>query len=378
VVLGDHPTAMLVWIVGLALTSAIVTAAAGAGGGLGVWLAAAPPLLLWCATHLSREWLTSGLITVSAVYAIALAAQLYRESERSPFGAADIVWLHLNPLLMFAGAYLLLDAFRSTSTAPVAAALSAWNGALAAGLLARHRDRAIHFAGVAFTLLMIAIGLAFDGAAITIGWAAEGAIVIALGLRERREWLRDGGAALFLVALARAADLLTEPAPVNQTPILNAHAACAAFLVLLCYALAWLHARRDRHGRIEIALGLVAAQLVTVLLITSEINAYWSAAAGALTRELATSVAWAVYATLLIVIGLRRDYAPIRYFAIVMFAVTTAKVFFVDTAHLERVYRILSVIGLGIALLVTSYLYQQTRQHTDHVNTPIDDLNGRI
>jgi uncharacterized membrane protein len=225
---------------------------------------------------------------------------------------------------------------------------------------------------------MIAIGLAFDGAAITIGWAAEGAIVIALGLRERREWLRDGGAALFLVALARAADLLTEPAPVNQTPILNAHAACAAFLVLLCYALAWLHARRDRHGRIEIALGLVAAQLVTVLLITSEINAYWSAAAGALTRELATSVAWAVYATLLIVIGLRRDYAPIRYFAIVMFAVTTAKVFFVDTAHLERVYRILSVIGLGIALLVTSYLYQQTRQHTDHVNTPIDDLNGRI
>jgi len=372
-VLSGHPTAMLVWIVCLALTSAIVTASAGAGAGLGVWLATALPLLLWCDAHVSRAWLTPGLITVSTVYAVALAAQLYAETERSPFAAADIVWLHANPLLMFTGAYWLLDPIRSTSTAPVAAGLAAWNGALAAGLLARNRDRAIHFAGVAFTLLAIAIGLAFEGAAMTIGWAAEGAIVIALGLRERREWLRIGGAAVLLMALVRTADALLEPAPVGQTPILNAHAASAAFVVLLCYAVAWLHARRDDGpAASEIATALVAAQIVTVLLITSEIDAYWSSPANGLTRELATSVAWAIYATLLIVIGLRRDYAPIRYFAIAFFAVTTAKVFFIDTAHLERVYRILSVIGLGIALLITSYLYQRTRQH------PIDDPNGRI
>src|SRR5262249_8229978 len=99
-VLFDHPTAMLVWLVCLGLTSAMVTVAADAVVGLVVWIATAFPLLLWCATHLSRTWFTPGLITAATVYAIALAAQLYRESERSPFGAADIIWLHLNALLM--------------------------------------------------------------------------------------------------------------------------------------------------------------------------------------------------------------------------------------------------------------------------------------
>jgi uncharacterized membrane protein len=37
-------------------------------------------------------------------------------------------------------------------------------------------------------------------------------------------------------------------------------------------------------------------------------------------------------------------------------------VFFVDLAQLERVYRVLSVIGLGIILLVTSYLYQRAQR----------------
>ena len=73
------------------------------------------------------------------------------------------------------------------------------------------------------------------------------------------------------------------------------------------------------------------------------------------------SVTWAAYATVLIVIGLRRGYAPIRYFAMVVFAITTAKVFFVDLSELERIYRVISVIVLGILLLVTSYLYQRLR-----------------
>lgn len=138
-------------------------------------------------------------------------------------------------------------------------------------------------------------------------------------------------------------------------------------MIVLCYGLAWLYHRQEdapQRGA-SIAAALIAAQLVTVMLVTSEINAYWSAPEDALTRELARSVAWALYSTLLIVIGLRSDYAPIRYFAILLFALTTVKVFFIDTAHLQRVYRILSVIGLGVALLVTSYLYQRTGRQTD-------------
>ena len=44
-----------------------------------------------------------------------------------------------------------------------------------------------------------------------------------------------------------------------------------------------------------------------------------------------------------------------------LFAITILKVFVVDMAELERVYRIVSVIGLGVMLLATSYFYQRFR-----------------
>ena len=62
---------------------------------------------------------------------------------------------------------------------------------------------------------------------------------------------------------------------------------------------------------------------------------------------------------MLVAIGIARRYAPIRYLAIVLFAATIGKVFLVDLAELDRVYRVLSVIGLGVLLIVASYLYQR-------------------
>ena len=60
------------------------------------------------------------------------------------------------------------------------------------------------------------------------------------------------------------------------------------------------------------------------------------------------SVTWAVYATVLIVVGLWKRYAPIRYFAMTVFVITIVKVFAIDLAELDRIYRVLSVVGLGV------------------------------
>ena len=54
-------------------------------------------------------------------------------------------------------------------------------------------------------------------------------------------------------------------------------------------------------------------------------------------------------------------YWPIRHMAIVVFCLTTVKVFIVDLVELDQLYRVSSVAGLGIALLVTSYLYYRCR-----------------
>lgn len=73
------------------------------------------------------------------------------------------------------------------------------------------------------------------------------------------------------------------------------------------------------------------------------------------------SVTWAAYATILIVAGLKRAYAPIRYFGMAVFVITIIKVFAIDLAELDQIYRVLSIVGLGLALILTSCLYQRRR-----------------
>jgi uncharacterized membrane protein len=49
----------------------------------------------------------------------------------------------------------------------------------------------------------------------------------------------------------------------------------------------------------------------------------------------------------------------LRWQALVLIAVTIGKVFFYDMASLDRGYRIVSFIALGLLLLATSFLYQR-------------------
>jgi uncharacterized membrane protein len=367
-ILQEHDTALLVWLVALMLVGGILSERAGTAAGFTVWVLVALPILMWTAKHLGPAWYLAGFTTIAAVYAIALAAQLRRTLTTTEppvqLGMTDVTWLHLNGLLMFAAAYFLIVGSHLAATAPLAAAFALWQGCVAAFVLKPQRDQALHFAALGFTLMSIAIALQFDGPAVAIGWAVEGAVVIALGLRERRPWLQGAGVALFAVAFALGLARLGTPRTVAEAVLFNPHAAAAAVVAALCYVLAWLYYRAsDALSRgIAIAAALVIAQFVTLALLTSEIYAYWPFREGHLARELTVSVTWGIYATVLIVLGLRFRYAPIRYFAMVVFGVTTIKVFAGDMAQLERIYRVSSVIGLGILLLLTSYLYNRSRQ----------------
>lgn len=90
-----------------------------------------------------------------------------------------------------------------------------------------------------------------------------------------------------------------------------------------------------------------------------------------LAMHVALSVFWSVSAVVLLAIGFARRIAPLRYLAITLFAMTIIKVFVVDLANLETVYRIVSFIVLGVLLLAASFLYQQLSARI-LVNRPAD------
>jgi uncharacterized membrane protein len=365
VILADHSVALLVYLIALALAGATAAARFGPIVRLAGWIAVSAPLMVWAADHASRTWLVAGLTATTAVYVIHLLAHLeYTTRARRPLTAADIVLLHANGLWAYGTAYLLIEAVSVPATAAVAAVLAVGHGMLAFVLAKQEREHALHFAALGFTLLMVAIALQFDGPWVIFGWAAEGAVVTALGVRERREWFRAGGVMLFAIAIARLVALQFAAPPIDQIALFNRRAVCGAFTIALTYWLAWLHGRDYERPRrtLEHATGIVSAQVLTLTLLTSEIVSYWSineAADSVLARGLMFSMTWAVYATILIVVGIRKHFAPVRYFAIVLFAATIVKVFMVDLAELDRIYRISSIVGLGIALLISSYLYQR-------------------
>ena len=78
-----------------------------------------------------------------------------------------------------------------------------------------------------------------------------------------------------------------------------------------------------------------------------------------LARDFSMSALWMGYGAMLMIIGFRRRVPFLRCLALALLGVTIFKVFFYDMSELQRVYRIVSFIGLGVLLLAISFAYQR-------------------
>jgi uncharacterized membrane protein len=380
--LFDHSVALLVYLVILALVGVLTGTRTSAWIRLLFWFAVAAPLTFWTAAHAGESaWITGGQAAWSGVYVLYLAALFAAMGgELATFGEADVALLHLNALVTYFGLYLLPGPGHTDRGALMAAGFAVLNGGLAYLVRNRSRDQALHFIALAGTFAVIVIALAFHGPWITIGWATEGVLVTWLGLHERRLWLRAAGLAVFAAAALRLLGAQMAPPAAGALVLVNSRGLSSLFVIALTYLLAYLHRRYTRdsgQASTSVATFAIAASMLTLSLLTSEITAYWhvydarhtSASASAtmrFAREMMLSITWAVYATMLAIVGLVRKYAPIRYFAMTVFAVTIVKVFAIDLAELDRIYRVLSIIGLGLTLLLTSYVYQRLSAEPKH------------
>lgn len=71
------------------------------------------------------------------------------------------------------------------------------------------------------------------------------------------------------------------------------------------------------------------------------------------------SVAWIILGIVLVAMGIRFKSRSIRYASLAVMLIAIGKVFLLDTAHLEDLYRVISFLGLGITLMVLGYVYQR-------------------
>jgi uncharacterized membrane protein len=80
---------------------------------------------------------------------------------------------------------------------------------------------------------------------------------------------------------------------------------------------------------------------------------------GFLQPELYTySVVWLLLGVALLVLGYRFRAKSLRIASAVLVLIAVVKVFLIDMAHLEGLFRVLSFIGLGVALIGIGRFYQ--------------------
>jgi uncharacterized membrane protein len=131
----------------------------------------------------------------------------------------------------------------------------------------------------------------------------------------------------------------------------------------LAYGATALFARGRRPQHYVIALALTAASLLFAYVTLSvrrifhgESIADWK---GFLQSELYTySVVWLLLGVALLVLGYRLRSKSIRIASAVLVLIAVLKVFLVDMSNLEGLFRVLSFIGLGVALIGIGRFYQ--------------------
>ena len=375
-ILRDHRLALLVYLIavtGVGLAFSVRWEAMWAR--VLLWAAVAAPLLGWTDVQPDRSWLGPAVLTWLAVAGLHAAAQIgLLRRVRARLHAADVLLIPANGLGLYFGLQAVLEPRFYALTGLVAAVLAVAFGGLSVLTRRIEAHSARHVLVVAVTLAVVAVAVQLDGAWVTMLWATQAGGLIWVGLRERRTWIRTGGALLLGVSVLRLLAIQLAAVPAVYTVFLNRRATLGLFIVGVFYLVAWLHARTDpdavSHRHRAIAVGVVGANALILVTLSTEISAFWevrqdTVRSAELVRQMMLSTTWGAYAALLTAVGIKRRYAPVRYLALVVFGLTVAKIFFVDFSQLDSVYRIVSSIVLGLLLIGASYLYQRYAARLD-------------
>jgi hypothetical protein len=228
------------------------------------------------------------------------------------------------------------------------------------------------FGGVALFFITLVFPIQFDRQWITIGWALEGAALCWLFRRVDHPGLRLTGVGLLVVAFARLAvnpTVLSYHAR-SEVPIFNWYLYAYGIVTACLFAGAFLLAppRHQILGRNAPPVLAALGTILAFLLVNIEIADYFTAAgapvvtlefSGNLARDMTYSVAWALFALLLLIVGIARRLAPVRYAGIGLLSVTLLKLFLHDLSQLNALYRIGALVAVAIVAMVASFLYQR-------------------
>lgn len=274
--------------------------------------------------------------------------------------------LALNGLLFYAAAYLSLHAAYQEWMGLMAVAVGTVY--LAFGLLLYRKTRAeedpliLLSLGMAAAFIALAIPIQFSGFSIAMGWAILAAALTWIGWRLNRTVAVVAGLVVFaLSALSVTFVAAATHLDVNSySLIFNERFFSFAVLSVALQLSAYWSRRIDiAYARVEFIAGHIAMLIGLSLEVLDWAKRSARPENLSSVETIGITILFAVYAIVLVSIGVASRSYLSRLAGLVLTAIVIAKLYILDVWQLSRVYQIIAFVILGVLLLSTSFLYSR-------------------
>jgi uncharacterized membrane protein len=313
----------------------------------------------WTLYGLSQASGSRGMIFATTIFVLfGSVPYLHSVARRRPAAPQDVAQMATNGTVYYAVSFGNLASDQGALTLALCGIYLLQGLAV---LLVARNDGLLRLGtfGPAVTLFTMWIFLEADPTWLPALWAGEGLALTLIGYGVRSNATRLGGAAV--LALSAAATLYSFDDFRPQHLLFSEGALIYACEIMALYAVAYLTSRLGERRYAAIA--GVAANLITLAWLSLEARAAIDMAVPAIrfARVLAFSLSaiWAIYAGLLLVVGIACRLRSARLLAVIVFAVTLIKMSVSDLLLVGQVHRIISFAGIGALLLACSLLFHR-------------------
>ncbi|MDE2188704.1 MAG: DUF2339 domain-containing protein [Patescibacteria group bacterium] len=333
----------------------------------------------WLMTSYNDTLLVPTLFFILLQFIIFTAASVIRLiMEKRKAEEIDYILLAVTAVSFAAACFSLLDAQYKDFLSLGFALTAVLYGAIALVAYKENpEDRTLNIflPGLSVAFLTAAIAIEFSGSWVSAWWLIEALVLYIVASKSSSRGYQVMGVVVYILALLKLFQyVFTYTAPVGYVIFFNGPFVMLCLAIAVAYAIAFVY---YRYGSVSydirirgISAFVIIANVLTVYALTNQIDAYYSLQAGLPVSTFSlgpnqnatttVSIAWALYAALLTVIGFAKKYAVIRRIGLILFIITACKVV-IDVWNLGQIYRIVSFIAFGVIALAVSFIYVKYR-----------------
>jgi len=205
-------------------------------------------------------------------------------------------------------------------------------------------------------------------------WTVAGLVFLFCGLLMSDLPARIAGVGLLGLSAATAAASRLNFMDAQDSLVLNRLFLGGVFIVAGLWAAARIYSalpppKEAAAGRMP---AILAASALAELWWTATLESYrYFAYSGGRTggsgeqqwrAQLAVTITWTLFAVALLAGGFLKRQAPLRYAAFALLGLSGVKVVLVDMSQARQIYRVISLLGLGMVMVGVSYVYSRILQ----------------